>query len=118
VVADSKLFLGQITAPLPDRIKAHVRSGREVTLGVRPEEAQLVVDDGRLPEGLQLRGTLATIEPDFAHNSQLLHLNTSNYSYVAIVTLEMPLRLGDTVEVFFPLDKFYFFDGDSEERIR
>lgn len=117
-VADGKLFLGQIAAPLPDRIKAHVRSGRRVTLGVQPEEAQLVTDDQLLSVGLRLRGTVEAIEPDFAHNSQLLHLRTGNYAYVAIAAIDIPLRLGDAVEVFFPMDKFYFFDRDSEERIR
>ena len=117
-VAEGKLFLGKIPAPLPDRIKAHVRSGRRVILGVRPEEAQLVTNDQPLPVGLRLRGTVEAIEPDFAHNSQLLHLSTGNYAYVAIVAMDIPLRLGDTVEVFFSMDKFYFFDRDSEARIR
>jgi ABC-type sugar transport system ATPase subunit len=118
VVTDDKLYLGQVVAPLPDRIKAHVRSRRRVTLGVRPEAAQLVTDDQSLSEGLRLRGTLEVIEPDFAHSRQLLHLRTGDYVYAAIVSMDIPLRLGDTVEVIFPMDKFYFFDGDNEERIR
>jgi ABC-type sugar transport system ATPase subunit len=117
-VADGRLFLGQIAAPLPDRIRAHVRSGRKITLGVRPEEAQLVTEGQPLPEGLQWRGTVEAIEPDFAHNNQLLHLRSGNYSFGAIVTMDVPLRIGDAAEVIFPMDKIYFFDGDTEERIR
>jgi len=117
-VADGKLFLGQITVPLPDQIKAHVRSGRRVILGVRPEEAQLVMDDRPPREGFRLQGTVGAIEPDFAHNNQLLHLRTGNYVYMAIVAMDIPLRLGDAADLIFPMNKFYFFDADSEERIR
>jgi ABC-type sugar transport system ATPase subunit len=118
MVSDGRLFLGQVSAPLPDRIKAHVRSGRRVTLGVRPEEAQLVTDNQRLPEGLRLRGMVDAIEPDFAHSSQLLHLRTGGFPYIIIVTMDTPLRLGDAVEIIFPMDKFFFFDSDTDERIR
>jgi hypothetical protein len=85
---------------------------------VRPEEARLVIEDQALSGGFQLRGMVEAIEPDFAHNSQLLHLRTGKYRYVAIIRMSIPLRLGDTAEIFFPIDKFYFFDSDGGERIR
>ena len=117
-VTDGSLYVGQVTVPLPERIKAHARSGRKVTLGVRPEEAQLVTDDQPQFGGLQLQGKIKVIEPDFSHRSQLLHLQIGGLSYAATTALNTLLRIDDEVIVIFPADKFYFFDGVTEVRIR
>ncbi len=117
-IVEHHLQLGNVRAPLPERIRAHVRPGRNVVLGVRPETAQVLGEDAPLPEGLRLRGMVEAIEPDFAHHSQLLHLQTGKYTYSALGELGISQKIGDVIDLYFPIDKFYFFDADTGERIR
>ena len=45
-------------------------------------------------------------------------LQTDGSSYAATAALDTFLRIDDQVNVVFPADKFYFFDGVTEARIR
>ena len=117
-VSNGELGLEGTVIPLPDAIKAHVHVGQTLILGVRPKVARLVTgDEGSLPDGVHLRGTAETIEPDFAHRTQLVYTRTGTLFYAATGPLDTSLNVGDEVEVIFPADQLYFFDGDSGQRI-
>jgi ABC-type sugar transport system ATPase subunit len=116
-VEDGGLRLGEIVVPLPDAVKAHVRAGQTVTLGIRPEAARIVSGDGPLPDGVRLRGEVEVVEPDFAHSTQLVYARTGALSYAASGPLDTSLNTGDAVEVVFSAGQLYFFDGSSERRI-
>jgi len=125
--SDGELCWGdEIAVSLPDAVKARVHAGQKVTLGVRPEAARLAMevrsnDFSRSPPGLptgpRLRGVVEVVEPDFAHRTQLVYVRTGPLSYAATGVLDMSLNTGDEVEVVFPADHLYFFDGESERRI-
>jgi ABC-type sugar transport system ATPase subunit len=117
VVDRDQLFVGDIAIPLPDKLKPRLHPGRRVTVGVRPEVAQVTTEETTQAEGLRLQGTVEVVEPDFAHRNQFVHLRTGRLSYAALSELDPPLRIGDEVDIMFPAQHFYFFDGESEERI-
>ena len=117
VVEGGELHLGRIVVPLPDAVKACVHAGQELTLGVRPEAACVVGGDRPLPQGVHLQGIVEVVEPDFAHRTQLVYARTGPHTYAATGELDPSLNIGDAVEVVFPADQLYFFDGESERRV-
>jgi len=117
VVRDGGLHLGEIAVPLPDAVADRVCVGQRVTLGVRPEAASLVLGDRAVPSGVRVRGVVEVVEPDYAHRTQLAYVCTGPLSYAATGPLDESLNTGDEVEVVFPTDQLYFFDGESERRI-
>jgi ABC-type sugar transport system ATPase subunit len=116
-VGDGGLRLGEVAVPLPGAVGERVRTGQNLTLGVRPEAAGVVCGDCPLPEGVHLRGVVEVVQPDFAHRTQLVYVRTGALSYAATGPLDTSLNVGDAVEVVFPADRLYFFDGQSGRRI-
>ena len=116
-VRGGALRLGELAVPLPDAVRARVQAGQALTLGVRPEAARVVEGDGPLPEGVHLRGIVEVVEPDFAHRTQLVYACTGTLTYAATGELDPSLNIGDAIEVVFPTDQIYFFDGESERRV-
>jgi ABC-type sugar transport system ATPase subunit len=142
VVADGALRLGPsgsspegaITIPLPDAIKSKVQAGQALTLGVRPETIQLVAASSatgsravsqRPPaSGIRVLGNVDMVEPDFAHQSQLVYVRAGEraserageHTFAVMTELESAMA-GDTVEVVLPADHLYFFDTQTERRI-
>jgi len=116
-VRGGALRLGELAVPLPDAVQARVQAGQVLTLGVRPEAARVVEGDGPLPEGVHLQGVVEVVEPDFAHRTQLVYARTGTLTYAATGELDPSLNVGDPVEIVFPVDQLYFFDGESERRV-
>ena len=117
VASDGALYLGEMTIPLPEALRALTHSGQRLTFGVRPEAAKLVLGDQSLPEGIRLEGTAETVEPDFSRRTQLAYVRTGDVFYSAMGTMDTLVNVGDNVQVLFPADQLYFFDGESEQRI-
>ena len=107
----------RVTVPLPTAVQECVHAGQRVTLGIRPEAARLVSDDLPAPDGVRLRGVVEVVQPDFAHKTQLVYVRTGELTYAAVGALDVGLNIGEEVEVLFPADQSYFFDGESEQRI-
>ncbi len=93
-IDDALLHLGEATVALPALIKAHIQNGQRVTVGMRPEAAQLITSNTPAANGLRLRGTIDVIEPDFARRTQLLYLRTGAFAYAAVVSLDVSLGIG------------------------
>ncbi|MBN1219079.1 MAG: ABC transporter ATP-binding protein [Anaerolineae bacterium] len=117
IVNNTSLHLNGFAIPLPPLVKAQVRPGQRVTLGIRPEAALLVTGNQPTPEGPRLAGVIELIEPDFAHQQQLVHVRTGQLVYAVVGKRDDPVHLGDQVEVIFPGNELYFFDGNREHRI-
>ncbi len=116
-VGDGTLHLDGITVSLPPAILVQVYAGQSITLGVRPEAAQLLDETQPAPEGIRLHGVVEAVEPDFAHHTQLVHVHSGALLYATTGLLEPLLAIGDEVEVVFRADQLYFFDGQSERRL-
>jgi len=107
----------RVVVPLPAAVRERVHAGQGVTLGIRPEVARLVSEGGPTPDGVRLRGVVEVVQPDFAHQTQLVYVRTGELTYAAVGALDVGLNIGGEVEVLFPADQLYFFDGESEQRI-
>ena len=116
-VCDGELCLEGVAIPLPDEIKAHVHTGQALTLGVRPEATRALASTSPPPDGIRLRGVAETIEPDFAHRTQMVYTRTGPLFYAATGPLDTSLNVGDEVEVVLPTSQLYFFDTVSGQRI-
>jgi sn-glycerol 3-phosphate transport system ATP-binding protein len=121
IVADGALRLGEIAVPLPDAIRPRIQAGQTLTLGVRPEAIQLnsasnSASVGVAGPGIVLRGQVEMIEPDFAHQAQVVYIRAGELAFAIITALDAAI-VGATVEVTLPGDQLYFFDAASEQRI-
>jgi ABC-type sugar transport system ATPase subunit len=122
IVREGTVHWDEVRVALPEDIKARVQDGQTLTLGVRAEEAQLVLGESQ-GEGMRLRGTVETVEPDFSRGTQLVYMRTGPFFYAArdsLGTADSPglvLNVGDELEVVFPTDELYFFHGQDERRV-
>jgi multiple sugar transport system ATP-binding protein len=117
VIADGQLRFAEMAVPLPDAVGSWVESGQNLILGVRPESANLVSAGQSLPDGVHLRGVAEVIEPDFGQRTQTVYVRTGESAYAVTTPLDLALDIGAEVDVVFPTDRLYFFDGKSELRI-
>jgi multiple sugar transport system ATP-binding protein len=118
VTTDGKLRFEDIAVPLPGSVRAQVGAGQSLILGMRPESAKVVSVDQPLPDGIHLRGVVEVIEPDFGQRVQTVYVRTGGSAYTATGPLDPRVGIGAEVDVVFPTDQLYFFDGESELRIR
>ncbi|NLE46007.1 MAG: ABC transporter ATP-binding protein [Chloroflexi bacterium] len=118
-VEDGELRLGDIGVPLPASVRERVREGQSLTLGIRPEEMKLILGRGIESDGVRMRGAVEVVEPDFARQSQLAYVRTGSMTYSATGALDVTtmINTGDVVDVVFPPEKCYFFDGESGLRV-
>jgi ABC-type sugar transport system ATPase subunit len=118
VISDSQLNLGRTGRfPLPQTLAPHVKSDQKLIVGIRPEAARIWTGDG-IPDGLLFRGTIDVVEPDFSRRRQTAYISTADFTCSVTAPLETQLVRGYQVEVHFPSAALYFFDGDTEGRIR
>ncbi len=116
-VGEGKLHLPGCTVPLPPRVRMMVHTGQRLILGVRPEAAQLVSAGVKTPEGTYIKGTVETVEPDFAQRTILAYIRTGPLFFAASGTLDTMPQVGDEVRVVLPHDRLYFFDAQSGKLI-
>lgn len=117
VVAEGMVRFPHFTVPLPLPLQSQVQPGQRLTIGVRPEAAQLITDQLTMTDGLQLQGVAEVVEPDFARQSQLVYLRMGAVTYAAMIGLHTPVFSGFELRLFFPLDQLYFFDEVTEKNI-
>ena len=94
--------------PLPkekkDRISPYV--GKEITLGIRPEDIAL---GGEVESVIEVIETLG--------NEVLLHLRIGNETVTARLPSTMGKKMGEKLKVSFPPEKIHLFDKDTEKAI-
>ncbi len=119
VAADAALALDGPAPILPPRARARCQPGQRITVGGRPEVAVIAGPGRPAPAGLRVTGEVEMIEPDFMRRTQTVFLKTASQPVRVIAPLEDGwYRPGDRVEVLFPEEQLYFFDGKSGARIR
>ena len=118
VISDSQLHLGSTDRfRLPQALAPHVKNDQKLIVGIRPEAARIWTSDGT-PDGLRFRGTIDVVEPDFSRRQQTAYISAADFTCSVTAPLETQLVRGYEVEVLFPSASLYFFDGDTERRIR
>jgi multiple sugar transport system ATP-binding protein len=138
--------LGTTTIPIPHDVSRgrglDVWVGREVIVGIRPEDLEGPPEDGQVPDGARLDATIDRVE---ALGSELLCFFTldappasseavaeatgGGLDEVALITREgtpfcatfeprSAVRVGDRVEVIVDTRHLHFFDPETEDAIR
>lgn len=88
-------------------------SGKEISLGIRSEN--LRHEQGNLKNFTTLKGKVIAIE--VLGNQKLIYMEYNNKEIVAMFRSEVEVSLDTTIELFLDLDRAYFFDEESGERI-
>ncbi len=91
--------------------------GKEVILGVRPESVYIKGDfTNKNLTSFSLKITCNLIE--MLGNEQLVYGDIAEQSFYSKISSDISVSVGKSYEFAFDIDKMYFFDVDSEERIR
>jgi len=89
---------------------AHLSRGQRVTIGIRPEDIEIV------PGGDGIQTTISLVEP--MGSATILHAPVGG-KLVAIETEKTtPLRTGDSVTLIFPADRIHVFDPATGVALR
>ena len=119
LVRDGRLwFVGRDGAPRIPIDPAREREmgshdGRDVILGVRPEDVSLATDGGSPSPAWPL--TVDAVEP--MGNETIVYLGTGDSELVARVPPRPVVAPGQTVGVLLPPDRLHFFDAESERSL-
>jgi multiple sugar transport system ATP-binding protein len=109
--ADATGFGIDVPAEFGSRLRPY--AGRDVTLGIRPEDLQ--VANGSSPPGLCLDAVVEVVEQLGAEI--LLDLQVGNQTMVAAVEPTLRAQRGDKVRFTLRSDRLHFFDTTSEAAI-
>ena len=108
---------GQVRLPLSREWSEHLdaHGGREVILGIRPEDIHDSADRSAGHGGTSITARVEVVEP--MGSEVLLYLTTGNTSFVARVDPQcMPEVEGD-VQLYVDMSNAHFFDCETEESL-
>ncbi|MEP7136536.1 MAG: ABC transporter ATP-binding protein [Chloroflexota bacterium] len=115
-ISGNKLVLGNYLIPLSSRVYPLVANGQLVTLGFRREAVKVSVEQSS-GTGIQLRGEVEALEPDYAQRNQIVYIRDGLWNYSGLCPLDLKLRLGQIVHVELDPERLYFFDTKSGLRL-
>jgi multiple sugar transport system ATP-binding protein len=90
-------------------------SGRQVYLGIRPEDVYGPDHLPDLPAGQSIQTEVDVIEP--MGNELFVYANAGSAQFVARVDPRQKTRVGETLPMTLDMSKAHFFDAESEEQI-
>jgi len=103
---------------LSGELAGTVKPGQEVVLGFRSSDAYLVEDEAQLPvQGTHFQVEVMNSEPNFAKNTQLVHVMADKLLFGVEAPIETHVRTGWKMQVVVPEENIYLFDKDTEARI-
>jgi ABC-type sugar transport system ATPase subunit len=115
-ISGNNLVLGDTLLPLPERVLSLVRDEQRVTLGMRHEA--VTVSPAPAPgDAIRLPAEVESLEADYVHRIQTVHVRTGRWSYAGLCSLDVNLRIGQPVHAWLDLERLYFFDPRSGLRI-
>ena len=115
-VSGTRLILGEEALPLSSRVSPLVQDGQAVTLGFRREAVQVAAEKSS-GSGIQLRGEVEALEPDYVTRTQIVYIRNGLWNYSGLCPLDLKLHIGQMVHAEIQAEKLYFFDADSGLRI-
>jgi len=110
IYATEPNFKVEVTGKQADIAKDY--TGKDLTFGIRPED---ITYDPDAKEGTYIPANIEVIEPLGAETH--LFANTGNHSFVARVSPEVQLNVGDQAKFVPRLEKGIFFDLESEQAL-
>jgi ABC-type sugar transport system ATPase subunit len=115
-ISGDKLVLDDYLIPIPNRILSRVKNSQHVTFGMRLEAVTLSTESNST-SGIQLHGQIDTLEPDYSHQSQTVHIRSGRWTYTGRCSVDLKLQLGQMVNVTIDPEQLYFFDTNSGLRL-
>jgi ABC-type sugar transport system ATPase subunit len=113
-ISGNKLVFDDYLIPIPRHIFSLVENGQRVTFGMRREAVSIAANS---TNGIQLRGEIETLEPDYPHHNQTVYLRTGQWTYSSLCSVDVKLHVGQLVNVEIDPEQLYFFDTNSGLRI-
>ncbi|MFV2093218.1 MAG: ABC transporter ATP-binding protein, partial [Hyphomicrobiales bacterium] len=92
-------------------------AGREVVLGIRPEDIYETDRDADIRKLAPLRATVVTVEALGAETLLNLDVSALENVFRARVGREANVRHGDLIEVYLDLDALYLFDPETTQSL-
>jgi multiple sugar transport system ATP-binding protein len=90
--------------------------GKDVIFGIRPEN---IHDPEFAPQNINGEKISAKVDvTELMGNETLLYLLSGKNIFVGRVDPRSKLRVNDTPQVIFDMDKFHIFDASTEEAVR
>ena len=115
-LSGDKLVLGDELIPISKRVQPLIQNGQRITLGFRLEAVQVSVEKSS-GNGIQLRGEVEVLEPDYTQRTQVVYIRNGVWNYAGLCSLDVKLNLGQIVNVEIDSERLYFFDTDSGIRL-
>lgn len=119
VVQNGKFTLtdGKIEIPVPEKYRAKISSyaGKQVFLGIRPEDIHLPENASGVIEKLTLQNEVEVVEP--MGNEAFVYLKTGVHNIIARLAGDSLPKSGSRIELVFDLGKMHLFDRVTENKI-
>jgi ABC-type sugar transport system ATPase subunit len=115
-VSGNKLVLGDFLISLPERVFSLVQNDQPVTLGIRQDAINVSVEPNSTT-GIRLPAEIESVEADYVHRTQTVHLRTGQWKYSGLCPLDLNFRLGQFVHAQLESELLYFFDTKSGQRL-
>jgi len=115
-ISGDRLVLGNELIPLSKRVHPLVQNGQRVTFGFRREAVKVPAENDS-GNGIQLRGEVEALEPDYAQRTQVVYIRNGLWNYESLCPLDGKLKVGQIVHVEIDPERLYFFDTDSGLRL-
>ncbi|MFC6862566.1 ABC transporter ATP-binding protein [Halomicroarcula sp. GCM10025817] len=110
------LVAGDFEYPLSASVADTLGAETDLTLGVRPEDVELVAEPG---SDHDYDAVVDVVEPRGNENTVHLHFEAGDHeSFIATVEGMRTVAAGDAVTVRFPEEAIHVFDGATGEAIR
>ena len=108
-----KFFEVKITESMQRKLESYI--GKQITLGIRPENIYDKLFFGEASKDNTLKATVEVVEPMGAEI--YLYVNTGLHSLVAKVDPHQKAEVNRDLEIVFDMAKVHFFDNHTEETI-
>jgi multiple sugar transport system ATP-binding protein len=114
--AGGELMMGQSRLSLggePARVVAAQTSGKDLTIGFRPEHLQLA--NGATDSFMHFPAEVDVVE--YLGNEELIHARAEGNDIVALLPSDRKVKAGEKVELAVPLDRLFVFDPETEKAL-
>lgn len=109
-------FVGQdLEMDIPRCHLGKLDRGRDVILGIRPEDIHEISAESQLSEKSKVRAKAEVIE--LMGNEIFLYMKKGETSFMARVSPQMKVSAGETTDVIFDLGKLHLFDRATGNRV-
>jgi len=102
-----------ISAPLSEESARALASyrGKEIVLGIRPEDIYEAADEGRLTVSARVRAHVEVVEP--MGNEIYLYVTLGGKNLVARVDVRKPPAINTDIDLVFDMARAHFFDKET-----